>query len=88
MTEIQTAVEKLQEDVEVKKGKSTTDAFARVPRGQRSATVLVPDARATSSAPATASVHPAPAPSPPSPATSTELFVQGAISTPSHEDQA
>ena len=33
VTEIQLVVEQLQEDVEEKKGKSTTDAFARVPRG-------------------------------------------------------
>ena len=32
VTKIQTAVEKLQEDVEEKKGKSSTYAFARVPR--------------------------------------------------------
>ena len=86
VTEIQTAVEQLQEEAEEKKVKSTTDPSARVHRGQRSATVPVPETRATSSAPATASVHPAPAPSPPPPATSTEVFVQGAISTPSHED--
>ena len=87
-TEIQTAVEQLQGEAEEKKGKSTTDTFARVPRGQRSAAVPVPDTRATSSAPATASVQPAPTPSPPAPATSTEVFVQGAISTPPAEDQA
>ena len=33
VTEIQTAVEQLQEEAGEKKGKSTTDAFARVPRG-------------------------------------------------------
>ena len=64
-----------------KKGKSTTDAFARVPRGQRSAAVPVTDTRATSSAPATASV-------PPAPSTSTDAFVLGVLSTPSPEDQA
>ena len=89
VTEIQTAVEQLQEDVEEKKGKSTIDAFARVPRGQRSAAVPVPDTRATSSAPAaTASVPPAPAATPPAPATSTDAFVLGVISTPPHKDQA
>ena len=89
VTEIQTAVEQLQEDVEEKKRKSTTDAFARVPRGQRSAAVPVPYTRATSSAPAaTASVPPAPAPTPPAPATSIDAFVLGVISTPPHEDQA
>ena len=50
VTEIQSVVEQLQEDVEEKKGKSTTDAFARVPRGQRSSAVPVTDTRATSSA--------------------------------------
>ena len=52
VTEIQTVVEQLQEDVEEKKGKSTTDAFTRGPRSQRSAAVPVPDTRATTSAPA------------------------------------
>ena len=33
VTEIKSVVEKLQEEVEEKKGKSTTEAFARVPRG-------------------------------------------------------
>ena len=89
VTEIQTAVEQLQEDVEEKEGKSTTDAFARVPRGQRSAAVLVPDTRATSSAPsATALVPPALAATPPAPSTSTDAFVLGVLSTPPPEDQA
>ena len=88
ITEIQTAVEQLQEDVEEKKGKSTTDAFARVPRGQRSAAVPVTDTRATSYAPATASVPPAPAPTPPAPSTSTDAFVFGVLSTPPPKDQA
>ena len=82
VNEIQTTVEQLQEEAEEKKGKATTEAFQRVPRGQRSAVVPVPDTRATTSAPAaTASV-------PPAPDTSIEVFVLGAISTPSHEDQA
>ena len=89
VTEIQTAVEQLQEEAEEKKGKSTTDAFARVPRGQRSAAVPVPDTKATSSAPtATTSVPPAPAPTPSAPSTSTEAFVLGVIRTPPPEDQA
>ena len=59
VTEMQTAVEELQEEADEKKGKATTDAFQRVPRGQRSAAVPVPDTRATTSAPiATASVPP------------------------------
>ena len=88
VTEFQTVVEQLQDEVQEKKGKSTTDAFARVPRGQRSAAVQVTDTKATSSAPSTASVSQAPAPTPPAPSTSTEAFVQGAISTPPPEDQA
>ena len=57
VTEIQSVVEQLQEEVEEKKGKSTTEAFARVPRGQRSAAVPVIDTRATSSALATVQCH-------------------------------
>ena len=85
VTEIQSAVEQLQEEVEEKKGKSTTDAFARVPRSQRSAAVPVTDTRAT-----TATTAPVPplAATPPAPAISTEAFVLGVISTPPTEDQA
>ena len=43
VTEIQSVVEQLQEEVEEKKGKATTDAFTRVPRDQRSDAVPVPD---------------------------------------------
>ena len=69
-------MEQLQEDMQERKGKTTTDAFARVPRAQRS------------SAPAIASVPPAPAPTPaPAPSTSTEAFVLGVIRTPPPEDQ-
>ena len=88
VTEIQSVVEQLQDDMQERKGKTTTDAFARVPRAQRSAAVPVTDTRAISFAPATAPVQPAPAPTPPAPSTSTEAFVQGAISTPPPEDQA
>ena len=70
VTEIQSVVEQLQDDMQERKGKTTTDAFARVPGAQRSAAVPVPDTRATSSAPATASVPPAPAPTPSAPSTS------------------
>ena len=90
VTEIQSVVEQLQDDMQERKGKTTTNVFARVLRAQRSAAVPVPDTRATSSAPATAPtapVQPAPA-STPAPSTSTEAFVQGAISTPPTEDQA
>ena len=72
-----------------RKGKSTTNVFARVPRAQRSAAVPVTDTRATSSAPATAPtapVQPAPASTP---TTSTEGFVLGVLRTPPPpEDQA
>ena len=74
-----------------RKGKTTTDAFARVPRAQRSAAVPVTDTRATSSAPATAATapgQPAPAPTPPAPSISTEAFVLGVLRTPPPEDQA
>ena len=87
ITEIQLVVEQLQDEVQEKKGKSTTDGFARVPRGQRSAAVLVTNTRATSSAPATASLPPAPAPTPLAPSTSTDAFVLGVLSTPPAEDQ-
>ena len=88
VTEIQSVVEQLQDEVQEKKGRSTADAFARVPRGQRSAAVPVTDTRATSSAPATASVPPAPTPTPSAPSISTEAFVLGVTRTPPPEDQA
>ena len=92
VTEIQPVVEKLQDEMQERKGKTTTNVFARVPRAQRSAAVPVTDTRATSSALATAPtapVQPAPAPTPPAPSTSTKAFTQGAISTPPPpEDQA
>ena len=71
-----------------RKGRTTTYAFARVPRAQRSAAVRVPDTRATSSAPATALAQPAPTPTPSEPSTSTEAFVLGVLRTPPPEDQA
>ena len=88
VTEIQTAVEQLQEEAEERRGKCTTDAFQQVPRSQRSAAVHVADSRATSYAPAaTASVAP-PAATPPAPTTSIDVFVLGVLSTPPPEDQA
>ena len=90
VTEIQSVVEQLQDDMQERKGKTTTNVFARVPRAQRSVAVPVTDTRATTSAPATAPTVPvqlAPAPTPPAPSTSTEAFIQGAISTPPLEDQ-
>ena len=88
VTEIQTAVEQLQEDVEEKKGKSTTDVFTRVPRSQRSTTVPVLDTRATTSAPAATAPVPPPAPTPSAPTTSSEAFVLGVLSTPPPKGQA
>ena len=87
VTKIQTAVEQLQEEAEEKRGKTTTDAFQRVPRSQRSAIVSVLDTRATSPALATAFVPP-PAPTPQAPTSSTDAFVLGVLSTPPPEDQA
>ena len=88
VTEIQLVVEQLQDEMDEKKGKSTTDTFARVPRGQISATVPVTDTRATASAPAAIAPVPPPAATPPAPATSSEAFVLGVLSTPPPEDQA
>ena len=90
VTEIQSVVEQLQDDMQERKGKTTTNVFARVPRAQRSAAVPVPDTRATSSAPATAPsapVQPA-STSTPAPSTSTEAFILGVIRTPPTEDEA
>ena len=90
VTEIQSVVEQLQDDIHERKGKATTNVFARVPRAQRSVAVPVTDTRATSSAPATAPlapVQPAPA-STPAPSTSTEAFLLGVIPTPPPKDQA
>ena len=88
VTEMQTAAEQLQEEAEEKRGQGTTDAFQRVPRGQRSAAVPVLDTRATSSAPAATASVPPPAATPPSPATLIGAFVLGVISTPPHGDQS
>ena len=88
VTEIQTALEQLQEEAEENKGKATAEAFHRVPRGQRSAAVPVPDIRATSSAPAATASVPPPAATPSAPTTSTDAFVLGVLSTPPPEDQA
>ena len=83
-------MEQLQDDMQERRGKTTTDAFARAPRAQRSYAVPVADTRATTSAPATASVPPAPASTSAStPTTSTEGFVLGVLWTPPPpEDQA
>ena len=88
VTEIQTAVEQLQEEAEEKRGKTTTDAFQRVLRSQRSAAVPVLDTRATTSTPATTAPVAPPVATPPAPTTSTDAFVLGFLSTPPPEDQA
>ena len=82
VTEIQTSVEKIQEELEHRSDKTTTDAYQRVPRRQRSVAVLVTDSRATTSAPATtASVSP-PVATHPTPQSSTDAFIAGLLSTP------
>ena len=88
VTEIQIAVEQLQEEAEERRGKATTDAFKHVPRGPRSVAVPVSDARASVSAPAATALVPPPAPTPSAPTTSSEAFVLGVLSTPPPEDQA
>ena len=90
VTKIQSIVEQLQDDMQERKGKTTTNVFARVPRGPRSSAVPVADTRAATSAPATASVPPAPASTSAStPTTYTEGFVLGVLRTPPPpEDQA
>ena len=90
VTEVQSEVEQLQHDKQERRGRTTTDAFARVPRGPRSSAVPVADPSATTSAPAIASVPPAPASTSAStPTTSTEGFVLGVLRTPPPpEDQA
>ena len=88
VTEIQTSVEKIQEELEDRSDRTTTDAYQRVPRRQRSAAVPVIDSRATTSAPAaTASVAP-PVATPPVPQTSAEVFADVVLSTPSSHSGA
>ena len=83
VTEIQSTVEKIQEELEDRDEGPTTDDFQQVPRGPRSSAVLVvTDPRHTMSAPAaTASVAPLVA-TPPAPQTSSDAFVAGLLSTP------
>ena len=88
VTEMQIAVEQLQEEAEERKGQATTDAFQRVPRGQRSATVPMADTRATSSAPTAIASVPPPIATPPAPSTSIDAFIHGVLSTPPPKDQA
>ena len=82
VTEIQTSMEKIQEELEDRSDKTTTNVNQRVPRRQRSAIVPVKDTRAKTSAPAaTTSVAP-PVATPPVPTTSLEAFLQD--SSPRH----
>ena len=77
VTEIQTLVEKIQEDLEDRSDMPTTEAFQRVPRAHRSVGVPASDTRAT-----TASVaHPVA--NPPVPQTSSEAFADVVLFTPS-----
>ena len=83
VTEIQTTVEQLQEEVEDREGRTTTEAYQRVPRAHRFVVVPVSDTRATTSAPAaTAPVAP-PVATPPVPQTSSEAFADVVLSMPS-----
>ena len=83
VTEIQTSVENIQEELEDRSDKTTTNAYQRVPRRQRSATVPVSDTRATTSAlGAPTSVAP-PVATPLVPQTSAEVFANVVLSTPS-----
>ena len=84
VTEIQTTVEKLQEEDEDRNDRPTTDTFQRVPRAQRSSAVpVVSDTRTTLSAPAATATIAPPVSTPPAPQTSAEVFADGLLSTPS-----
>ena len=84
VTKIQTAVEQLQDEAEERRGRATTDAFQRVPRGKRSVAVPAIDTRATTSAPAAIAFVAPPVATPPAPHTSLDA-VAGLLSTaPSH----
>ena len=80
VTEMQTTVEQLQEEAEERKGQATTDAFQRVPRGQRSTAVPVTDTRETTSTLTATTSVPPPVATPPAPTTSTDAFVLGVLS--------
>ena len=89
ISEIQTTIEKLQEGIEDRNDRSTTDTFQRVPREQRSATVpVVSDTRATTSAPAITSPVIPPVATPPAPHKSSEAFADAILSTPSSHTRA
>ena len=90
VTEVQSAVEQLQEDMNERRGRTTTQAFSRVPRRPRSSALPVADTRATTSAPAIASAPASTsAPTPATTSASTDAFILGVIRTPPPpEDQA
>ena len=88
VTEIQSVVEQLQDDMEERKGHATIDAFQRMPRGQRSAVVPVTDTTTTSAPAATTSVPSLLVATPLAPTTATDAFVLGVLSTPPPEDPA
>lgn len=83
VTEIHTTVEQLQEEVEERRGRTTTAAYQRVPRAQRSADVPVSDTRATTSPSAATPLVAPPGATPPVPQMSTEVFVDVVLSMPS-----
>ena len=86
--EIQTSVEKIQEELEDRSDKTTTDASQRVPRRQRSAAVQVTHTRATTSAPAATALVAPPVATPPAPQTPAEVFADAVLSTPSSHSGA
>jgi len=84
VTDIQTTVEKIQEDTEDRSDRPTTDAFQRVPRAHRSAAVPIDrDSRATALAPATTATIVPPIATPTAPQTSSEAFADAILSMPS-----
>jgi hypothetical protein len=95
VTEVQTIVEKLRDDVELSRAtaedsgdnRPTTERFQTVPRAARSAAVPVVDPRTTVSAPTAATV-PSSVSTPPAQQTSAEAFVDALLSTPSTHTRA
>ena len=88
VTEIQSIVEKLQDDAEDKDDRPTTERFQTVSRAHRSAAEPVAETRPPHSAPAaTATVLP-PVSTPPAQQTSAEAFADVVLSTPSTHTRA
>ena len=89
VTEIQTTLEKLQEEVEYKNDRPTTDTFQQVPMAQRSSAVPVSSGtRTTLSAPAATATIAPPVSTPPAPQMSAEVFADGLLPTPSTHTEA